>query len=682
MGVHAAWGEGSWSGCHERHRAAERIPRTGCVEGILPATIILGRVIVGRVIAGRVIPTLVASRRRSLADRRARRRTAVARRLAGKRFRRSPVQTGVAAARACSRAGLRRRGGRWSASRRSGRPTTIDIQSRLLCRRLGGLRGLLPCASGRGGIVRRLAAKEYLRFGLGRSRRGVGRLACRLGFRIAGRRIERVDQFPNFLLGAEIGSLHGVPGLVGFGVRTLPAEASRLLWFLGNHRVVPLESGRWRDDDLRRCPLGGIVQENLGGLESPLAGPEFPGIDDLPGIDGHTISNHAGLGVRGFALDFDVDLARSDLRALLDAVDQVDQSRLVFQEADLGIDLGENVPLAAVDVLHGGFVKQVLGLDIRFARPQLEIPSEFRRAELLVAHQPHIADLIAEPFIDHESDRNPILLFTRLQDSADRDVEEAQVMVIGSEAFDVFFEFFSVEITFDVPEPARLGLHLGYQPFPAGDRVADEVRPEDPLLGPLVDHKNSPRVVRPVPLRDFDVNLAESLGMVVFDQLPPAFLDGVGVHRLAGLQSRLLGQRLLTDIFVAHEFDVLKDRLFQYVENNPLAAGHILDDGRNLDEFPRLVQPANVLVDHPRIERPACPAVDLRDDLLVGNEVISADAQIDNERWRRLFRDAAAVDQRSTQDRQDDVERQPNATGSRARIKSHSGHPWPFPSVD
>src|SRR2546423_10652958 len=55
------------------------------------------------------------------------------------------------------------------------------------------------------------------------------------------------------------------------------------------------------------------------------------------------------LGVREFAADMDVDLANFEDLSFLDAISQIERSRL-FEKPRVGLDVGEDVPLAAVKI--------------------------------------------------------------------------------------------------------------------------------------------------------------------------------------------------------------------------------------------------------------------------------------------------------------------------------------------
>ena len=84
---------------------------------------------------------------------------------------------------------------------------------------------------------------------------------------------------------------------------------------------------------------------------------------------------------------------------------------------------------------------------------------------------------------------------------------------------------------------------MGFQPAVTGDRVSFEPDLPDFLLDAFVDQVDRAAIVGLCALEHRDLGFIEPLGLVERLDLPAAFLDRVGVERIALLQSGLLGQR-------------------------------------------------------------------------------------------------------------------------------------------
>ena len=121
-----------------------------------------------------------------------------------------------------------------------------------------------------------------------------------------------------------------------------------------------------------------------------------------PGREGEPIERGLNPRVRVVAVDVDEDAADLPLLAFLDVIDQVDLARF-FEEHRLGLDVGEHVALAAVEVLEPLEVVVHLGLFEHLSGRQRHAPFERRIGKDLVADVGHVADLVARALVDRRS---------------------------------------------------------------------------------------------------------------------------------------------------------------------------------------------------------------------------------------------------------------------------------------
>ena len=439
--------------------------------------------------------------------------------------------------------------------------------------------------------------------------------------------------------------------------------------------------------DFRHVAFGGIVVEQLGGLEPPFAGAEFAHIDDVAGMQGEAVEHGGDFGVRIFALDDHVDLAHGVAGAFLEVVDQV-EGGVFFEEAGVGRDFGEDVAHAAVLVLQRHHVGGHLGLVEIFAVFELQIGEQLPAAVFLVSFDGDIADSVARPFVDDEIHDQPIgrlelVEFLRHETenrieiavflgivgtdfAADAGAEEAQAAVVGRQFLHVLIEFFAVEFALEKIKDGMGGIDLGSQPGGAGDGVAHEFDDDHLLLLALIDQIDRAAVLGLGAFEERDFGFVVTLAVIVFFQRPAGFLDGERIDGIADLDLGLFLKRFLADFHVADEHHVHQHGAFEHVENHDNPGGNALGVRFYADEHAGVVQRAGVVLKLLHGERPAGAGADEGRDFFERHGFVADDAD---------FGDWLSLDGRGG----DVVAHRGQGGISRRRLRRRSGRNWKKP---
>ncbi len=188
---------------------------------------------------------------------------------------------------------------------------------------------------------------------------------------------------------------------------------------------------------------------------------------------------------------------------------------------------------------------------------QFQLLGQAAVRELLIAQERDVADGVARSLVDHEGDRQPVLLLIELQFAADAGIEEAEGAVIGGQLVHVLVDLLAVDLAGKQIEPGRMRLDDGLQPGAADELVADEVHPEDSLPRPFVDDEHGPQIARLIALQDGDADLAIALFLVVFFNSAAAVFHGEGIGRIAHLEFGLFLQDRGQEGVVADDDDLL-----------------------------------------------------------------------------------------------------------------------------
>ena len=240
--------------------------------------------------------------------------------------------------------------------------------------------------------------------------------------------------------------------------------------------VIHLFQLGWTENDLRRNALLRIHQEQPRRPQPPLAGPKLANVHYIAGPQRDAIEHRGDICARIVAGNLHVDSTHAPAVPLLNVVDQVQRARL-FQEAGIGFHVGEYVADRAVLVLDRGHVAGHLRLVEILIALQLQALAEISSGELRVSDKRNVADHVAGTFINHEGQRQPVLLLVEHGQATDSGAEETQAAVVGSQAIDVLVDLLLMDLALEEPQEAGLGLDLGSQPGVGGDGVAFECRP-------------------------------------------------------------------------------------------------------------------------------------------------------------------------------------------------------------
>ena len=363
-----------------------------------------------------------------------------------------------------------------------------------------------------------------------------------------------------------------------------------------------------REHDLRPFPLGRVGQEEAARPQPPLVLAEFAEVEDVAGPEREPVEHRAVPRVRMVAADPHVDLAHAIPLPLLDVVDEVELARRL-EEAWIGSHVGEDEPAAAVDVADQVEVGVHLGLVEVFAPLELDVALEELRLELAVADERHVAHGVPRPLVDDEREARPVTIafVHHLHLAAHLRLKEAEAAVVGRERLHVLIDHLAVDVAANDPEDAGLRLDLREQPGIAGDRVAHEAGPERLASLPLVDEEHGPLVARLAPLDGRHAGRVVALLVVI--RLDPAagLLDDVRIHRVADVDLALLLERAVGDRAIADVLHVAEHRPLDHLEDHDHALGHPQIFRMDVDELPRAMQRADVLLDRLRIEDLAGP---------------------------------------------------------------------------
>ena len=248
-------------------------------------------------------------------------------------------------------------------------------------------------------------------------------------------------------------------------------------------------------NDFGHAAVGRIVFEQLRGPQPALAGADFADIDDVAGMERQSIYHGGDFGMRVFALDGDVDFAHAVAVAFLDFVDQIERAGF-FEEARIGLDVGEYIAHAAVFVLNGHYVGGHFRLVEIFAVFKFQIGQQFLAGVFGVAGYRDVADFVAWSFVDDECDDHPlhgfklvdvaqgpggeeigsaIFVGVELADfAADACAEKAQSAVIGGQSFTSSSSSLRSSSPLKRYKTGDFGVDLGAEPGVAGDGVAHE----------------------------------------------------------------------------------------------------------------------------------------------------------------------------------------------------------------
>ena len=231
-------------------------------------------------------------------------------------------------------------------------------------------------------------------------------------------------------------------------------------------------------------------------------------------------------------------------------------------------------------------------------------------------------------FVDHEAEREPLVLFVELELPADLGVEVAERAVVGGELVDVGVDLFAIDVAFEDVRNRRLGIDLGLEPAGADELVADEFDLPDLLGEAFVDHEHDAVVGRFVAFQDADLNVVEAVAVIQIDQPAAGFLNRVRIDRAADFEIGFLGELLGPQAVVAEVFDVADDRPLDDFENHNSAARRLLVRGLHIDEPAAAGQLANVALHERRVERPTDARLELIENLRRRNGAVADDADV------------------------------------------------------
>ena len=149
---------------------------------------------------------------------------------------------------------------------------------------------------------------------------------------------------------------------------------------------------------------------------------------------------------------------------------------------------------------------------------------------------------------------------------------------------DVFIQLLAVDLAADQIQEPRLGLDLGFQPLPGGDRIAHETDFGDPFQETFVDYEHRAFVERLVAFQNRDLRLGVAFGLIVVLQLPPGLFHRVTIERLADFQPILFGQGLVAERSVPQVFDVTNGGTLEHLERDCDPFGCVLGVGFHVIE--------------------------------------------------------------------------------------------------
>ena len=398
----------------------------------------------------------------------------------------------------------------------------------------------------------------------------------------------------------------GIPGLRPIGA--LPTEAGALR-IAGQLQIVVVGLA---EDDPRAVPLGGIGGEQAARLQPPFVLAELADVENIPRPEREPVENRAVACVGMLAADPDVDLSDPVALPLGDVVNEVELARLL-EESGIGADVGEHEPAAAIDVANQPEIGIHLRLIKGLAALQLEVAGEELALELAVSDERDVADVVPRPLADHERQQRPVAAAAvhHLELAADLCLEEPEAPVVGRDQIDVLVNLVAVDLAADEPEDSRLRLDLRHQPGVAGDRVADEIRPQRFLALPLVDEEHGPLVAGLAPLDRRHLRAVKALLVVIGFEPAAGLLDDIRVHRVADVDLRLLPQRPGGDPLVADILHVAEHRPLDDLEDHHDSLGDPHRLRADIDELPAPVEGADVLLDRLHVEDLAGPGDEL-----------------------------------------------------------------------
>ena len=366
------------------------------------------------------------------------------------------------------------------------------------------------------------------------------------------------------------------------------------------------------EDDPWAVSLGGIGSEQATRLQPPFVLAELADVEDVPRPEREPIQDRAVARVGMLAADADVDLTDPVALSLGDVVDEVELARLL-EEPGIGANVGEHEPATTVDVADQPEIGIHLRLIEGLAALELQVAGEELVLELAVPDERDVADIVARPLADHERQQRPVAAAAvhHLELTADLRLEEPEAPVVGRDQIDVLVDLVAVDLAADEPEDAGLRLDLRHQPGVAGDRVADEVRPQRFLALPLVDEEHGPLVAGLAPLDRRHLRAVVALLVVI--RLDPAagLFDDIRIHRVADVDLCLLPQRPRGDPLVTDILHVAEHRPFDDLEDHhdPLGDPHRL--WADIDELSAPVEGADILLDRLHVEDLAGPGDEL-----------------------------------------------------------------------
>ena len=225
-----------------------------------------------------------------------------------------------------------------------------------------------------------------------------------------------------------------------------------------------------RVGDLRLDALLRFDLEKLGGLQPPLAGADFAGVGDVARLEGEAVQHRRDLRVRVLAFDLDVDAADAVAVAFLDVVDDVELARL-FEEAVVGLDLGEDVALAAVLVAELLQIEVLLVLVERLVAEQLDLLASGRPlSNLRLPRNEMLRTEYRGPSLITKVIVTQFCFSLNSRLAADAGVKVAEAAVVRGQFVDVVVELLAVELAGEEVEIGRVRFDERLQPRPTRRR--------------------------------------------------------------------------------------------------------------------------------------------------------------------------------------------------------------------
>ncbi len=119
--------------------------------------------------------------------------------------------------------------------------------------------------------------------------------------------------------------------------------------------------------------------------------------------------------------------------------------------------------------------------------------------------------------------------------------------------------------------------------------------------------------------------------MIKLFELPPRFLDGEGVGRIAHLDVGLFPQGLHVNLLAADKLHLLQQGSLQQIENHDPAAGHLLRISFHVDEQVRVIEPADVFGEQVQVEGSADSGANVRQNLVQRQGLIALNPHVDHD---------------------------------------------------